>query len=549
MKLEIRSFPKTLRGNIDGYISTLKEAKESLSHELRSLRNLPFEPMPHQLEVARRVIFDMGTRAILADEVGLGKTVEAGLILREKFLRGEIEYALILAPASLALQWKEEMQDKFGMNFVLARNAEDFSANFVVASIHQAKRKPYRSEVISRLWDMVIVDEAHHARNPGTQNYNLIRGINTKFLLLLTATPVSNSLKEIYYLADVLRPGIFGTYREFERRYFRDRKGLQVQNGEELQRALEEIMVRNRRRDVFVDFTSRVVKTHITEMSAGEQNLYDLVLEFSRMSDNKLRVISYAKAATSSPRTVAKMAWKALEREKNIRIRDIMLRMYRAGMDAEFKKIDALNRLVYSVDEGIIFTTYRETQNEIVQVLQDSGFTAFEFHGGMSKEAKNDTLRRFRERGGFLVATDSGGEGLNLQFVNTLINFDLPWNPMRVEQRIGRVHRIGQMRDVYIVNLAYRDTVEEHIIDILDRKIQLFISVIGEIDAILGSFERNFEAIIADILMNSRSNDEIKSKFEKLSNAMATLKSKYDRSIEINDSLFSNFRLGVIESA
>jgi len=505
--------------------------------------------MPHQIEVAKRVLFDMDTRAILADEVGLGKTIEAGLIIKEKVLRGELDSALILTPASLAIQWRSEMLEKFGLEFTLARSPEDFNDERVVASIHLAKRAPYREVILSRLWDMLVVDEAHHARNPGTQNYALVRGINSKFILLLTATPVSNSLKEIYYLADVVRPGMFGTYREFERNYFRDRKGLEVQNQRRLQELLENIMVRNRRSDVFVDFTERVVKTHLAEMSVQEQNLYDMVLEFLRLSDNKLRVIAYAKAATSSPRTVAKMAWKALEREQELRLRELMLRIYRAGMDAEFSKLSLLDALIDTVEGGIVFTTYRETQREIVEFLMDAGVQAYEFHGGMKKEEKNEVLRTFRERGGFLVSTDSGGEGLNLQFTNTLINFDLPWNPMRVEQRIGRVHRIGQMRDVYIINLAYADTVEEHLLHILDRKIQLFRSVIGEIDAILGAFERNFEAIVADILMQARSREEMRDRFEKLGEAMATLRSKYEMKEKVNDALFSKFTLGVVEGA
>ncbi len=549
MKIEIRRFPTHLSGDIQGYMSALSDAKITISQRLLALQNLNFEPMPHQVEVVKRVIFDMGARAILADEVGLGKTVEAGLILREKYLRGEVESALILTPASLTVQWKEELLEKFGMDFTLAKTPEDFNAPMVVASIHLAKRMPYREVVLSRLWDMVIVDEAHHARNPGTQNYQLVRGLNTKFMLLLTATPVSNSLKEIYYLADVLRPGIFGTYREFEREFFRDRKGLEIQNSAKLQQLLEELMVRNRRADVFVDFTERVVKTHLAEQSAEESYLYDLVLEFSRLSDNRLRVISYAKAATSSPRTVAKMAWRALENEKNLKLRELMLRIYRAGMDSEFRKLSALLKLAESTEGGVIFTTYRETQREIADALREEGMRVFEFHGGMKREEKSETLRLFRDRGGFLVSTDSGGEGLNLQFVNTLINFDLPWNPMRVEQRIGRIHRIGQIRDVYIVNLAYRNTVEEHILNILDKKIQLFRSVIGEIDAILGAFERNFESIIAEILMTSADENEMKSRFEKLGDAMERLKTSYERSIKVNDEMFSRFTLGVTESA
>ncbi len=549
MIIQVVPFPSHLSGSLDGYLNALKNARSRMREELLFPREIDFEPLPHQVEVVKRVIYEMGTRAILADEVGLGKTIEAGLVLKEKMLRREVERALILTPASLTEQWRSEMLEKFGLEFTVARKVDDFSSELVISSIQRARREPYRSAAISTPWDMLIVDEAHHARNPKTQNHDLVRAIRSKFLLLLTATPVSNSLKEIYYLADLVRPGIFGTYREFVSRYFSDRRGLDVANAEELKMKLYGVMVRNRRRDVFVDLTSRVVRTHIAEQSHGERELYDLVLEFLRREENKLRVISYAKAATSSPRTVAKMAWRALEREKNLGTRDLLLRIYRAGMDAEFSKLSLLGRVAESVESGVIFTGYLETQREIGEYLSSLGFDVHLYHGGMGSEEKGRAIENFRSRGGFLVATDSGGEGLNLQFVNTMVNFDLPWNPMRVEQRIGRIHRIGQLRDVYVVNLAYGDTVEEHILEILDKKIDLFRSVVGEVDAILGALERNFESIIAEILMKARSREEMRREFERIGESMARMRSEFERISEVNDEIFSRFELGVVGGA
>ncbi len=546
MIIQVSEFPRHLSGTLEGYINALKSARERMRAELLFQESLDFKPLPHQIEVAKRVIYDMDSRAILADEVGLGKTIEAGIILKEKLLRKEIETALILTPASLSIQWHNEMREKFNLNFTLALKPDDFRKDLVISSIQRARRVPYRDVILGRRWDMLIVDEAHHVRNPRTQNYSLVRSINSKFVLLLTATPVSNSLKEIYYLADIVRPGIFGTYREFEAKYFSDRKGIDAMNTDTLRDTLRRIMVRNRRRDVFVDLTTRVVRTHIARQSSGERDLYDMVLDFLRSEENKLRVISYAKAATSSPRTVARMAWKALERESSLNTRRTLLEIYRMGMDAEFSKIELLGKIAESVESGVIFTTYLETQREIGDYLRDLGFPVFLYHGGMNQVEKARTIEYFRKEGGFLVATDSGGEGLNLQFTNTLVNFDLPWNPMRVEQRIGRVHRIGQLRDVYVVNLAYMDTIEEHVLNILDRKIGLFRSVIGEVDAILGSLERNFESIIAEIIMKARNREELNHEFEKLGARVEEMKSSYERMSQVNDEIFSNFDLSVV---
>ena len=545
MKLIVEDFPSMLTGTLEGYISALNRARRRIHEELVVLNELSFEPMPHQLEVAKKVIYDMDCRAILSDEVGLGKTIEAGLIVKEKLIRQEISSALVLAPASLVHQWHTELMEKFGMNFEIATTPDGFEKSWVVASIHLAKRAPYRDIVTSRAWDMLVVDEAHHAKNPGTQNYRLLRAINTKFMLLLTATPVSNTLKEIYYLADLLRPGIFGTYREFEAAYFTDKKGQSIKNQESLRKKLGDIMVRNRRRDVFVDFTERVVKTHIAKMHGRERELYEQILDFLRSEENKLRVISYAKAATSSPRAVAKMAWKALEKETNMHARKSLLKIYRAGMDSPFTKLELLGKVAESVEGGVIFTTYLQTMHEIEQFLSELGFNVHTYHGGMSRDEKNDTIERFKRESGFLIATDSGGEGLNLQFENVMINFDLPWNPMRVEQRIGRIHRIGQIRDVYVVNLAYEGTIEEHILRILDKKINLFKSVVGEVDAILGSLERNFESIIAEIIMQSASKEEIAEKLNQLGDNLEKIKSSYERAMEFNDSIFSEFELGI----
>ncbi len=545
--IEFKKFPRHLTGTVDGYLKALSEARENLKKKLIVKNKVKINPMPHQLNVAHKVIYEMDTRAILADEVGLGKTIEAGLILKEKALRGEIDSALILTPSSLALQWEKELLEKFSLNFKVAYRSEDFEYEWIIASLSRAKREPYRGITLSRRWDIVIVDEAHHIKNPHTQNYKLIRAIDSKYLLLLTATPINNSLKEIYYLGDLVRPGIFGTYREFESRYFLDKKGLKITNRLELQRKLEDIMIRNRRADVFVDFTERVVKTYIARQSFRERELYRSLHDFFRASGNRLRVIAYERAATSSPRTVAKMAWKALNNERDLRIRDALLKVYRYAMEAESSKIKALIKAIENIGKCVVFTSYIETQKEIVRALEKNGLKTVIFNGTLNYEKKRETIEEFKKDADVLVATDSGGEGLNLQFVNFMINYDLPWNPMRVEQRIGRIHRIGQWRDVYIVNLIYQDTVEEYIYTLLHQKIDLFKSVVGEIDAILGTFERNLDAIIAEIILNSQNEQELKERIANLGESLREMKEEFERVQGINDEILGVFDLGVRE--
>jgi len=184
-----------------------------------------------------------------------------------------------------------------------------------------------------------------------------------------------------------------------------------------------------------------------------------------------------------------------------------------------YTKVNKVIDLIKSIDDKvIIFTEYRATQDFILYMLQQHGIRAVIFRGGFKKSKKDWMTELFKNRFQVLVATEAGGEGINLQFCNHVINFDLPWNPMRVEQRIGRVHRLGQTRDVNIYNLATYGTIEEHIVSLLEEKIQMFEMVIGELDLILGNLKvgRQFDNEMMDLLVKGASQDELKSKFDEL---------------------------------
>ena len=213
-------------------------------------------PYPHQLETARRVLFEMGGRAILADEVGLGKTIEAGLIIKECLLRQTARKVLILTPAGLVWQWFRELKEKFNLSCGMQRSEYDWErTDLLIASIDTAKRSPHR-EIIQRLhYDILVVDEAHKLKNATTQNYKFINSIRRKHCLMLTATPVQNDLKELYNLINLVRPGQLGTYRQFKQAFVEDQRT--PKGTKELKRLLSQVLVRNRRGRGTVQFTAR----------------------------------------------------------------------------------------------------------------------------------------------------------------------------------------------------------------------------------------------------------------------------------------------------
>jgi SNF2 family DNA or RNA helicase len=205
-------------------------------------------PYPHQLDAARRVIFELAGRAILGDEVGLGKTIEAGLIAKEYLLRRLARKVLILTPASLCWQWQAELREKFDITAWVARSEWDWERNDVlIASLDKAKLPRHRERILKECYDLVVIDEAHKLKNPRTQNWQLVNELRSKYLLMLTATPVQNDLKELYNLITLLKPGQLGTYREFVKRYTSGKR--EPRNEAELRELLRSVMIRNRRGD------------------------------------------------------------------------------------------------------------------------------------------------------------------------------------------------------------------------------------------------------------------------------------------------------------
>jgi SNF2 family DNA or RNA helicase len=497
--------------------------------ELICLKHLSqFEPMPHQIDTARRVLREMGGRAILADEVGLGKTIEAGLILKEYMIRGLVRKALVLVPASLVLQWVRELNQKFGIPAVAQKKAYMWEQyDVVVASMDTAKRDPHRGILLNIDYDMLIIDEAHKLKNKNTTNYRFVNEIRKKYCLLLTATPVQNDLKELFNLITLLKPGQLGGADQFHNLYVLDKRV--PKNREQLREELGKVMIRNSRSDGIVTFTRRFVQNIPLTLSPEEQALYDAVTAFvkGRYSESggdlasALSLVTLQREVCSSRDavfvTLVNM-FKKTGPESPVRAKIWELVEHIRSIKANTKAEQTMELIRQINDKVIVFTEYRATQEYLLNFFKTNGLIAVPYRGGMNRGKKDWMMDLFRNRAQVLVATEAGGEGINLQFCNHIINFDLPWNPMRVEQRIGRVHRLGQKKDVRIFNLSTTGTIEEHIVRLLHEKINMFEMVIGELDAILERLEKEMplEQNISRIILESRHEDELKNRLDQL---------------------------------
>ncbi|EFV77546.1 DNA/RNA helicase protein [Bacillus sp. 2_A_57_CT2] len=492
---------------------------------LQAPKHLPnLTPLPHQLEVAKQVVESMNGKAILADEVGLGKTIEAGLILKEYMIRGLVKKVLILVPASLVSQWAMELNSKFFIPAVAQRKSYVWEqCDVVVSSIDTAKRNPHRDIIYSLDYDLIIIDEAHKLKNNKTKNYEFVQNLKKKFCLLLTATPIQNRISEIFNLVSLLKPGHLGNESAFYENYKKDSRSLN--DDAHLKELVNKVMIRNRRADTGIEWTKRQVETIPIEFSQAERELYEAVTELRGegdwVSSSQFSVMTLQREACSSREAVYFTLQNMLKRQEQPSI------AFQEQIQYLIKKVEAVQQnskaqkaleIIQNInDKVIIFTEYRATQMYLQWFLKQYGITSVPFRGGF-KRGKKDWMRElFQKNAQVLIATEAGGEGINLQFCNHIINFDLPWNPMRLEQRIGRIHRLGQEKDVMIYNFATKDTVEEHVMKLLYEKIHLFEKVIGDLDDILTKLEfGSIDDHLVDIFGRSASEGEMRIKMENL---------------------------------
>ena len=582
---------------------------------------------PHQVEAALFAFQSpLSKGALLADEVGLGKTIEAGLVIAQKWAERK-RRILVITPASLRKQWHQELQEKFFLpctiletrsyNEAVRRgNRHPFEPkdSIVICSYQFARAKA--ADVRATPWDLVTIDEAHHLRNvykPANVIANTLKGaLEHAPKLLLTATPLQNSLLELFGLVSFIDEHAFGDLQSFREQfaYLNDRAVFET-----LKARLRPICKRTLRRQVtaYVSYTRRHPLVQEFTPEESEDRLYNLVSEYLRRenlqalpsSQRSLMTLVLRKLLASSSFAIAG-ALETISRRLQARLkRQVMTESLEEELDKDYEVLDetaeewpedpadaeplsaadraALEREIADLEEfhslavsithnakgaallmaldrafveaerlgaprkAIIFTESRRTQDYLQRLLADSphadGIVLF---NGSNNDARSrqiyaDWLQRhrgtdrvtgsrtadmrsalvdtFREQGRIMIATEAGAEGINLQFCSLVVNYDLPWNPQRIEQRIGRCHRYGQKHDVVVVNFLNRkNAADQRVFELLAEKFYLFEGVFGASDEVLGAIESgvDFERRIADIYQRCRTPEEIQASFDQL---------------------------------
>lgn len=593
---------------------------EHLHNDLVSLGHARVDVKPHQVGVVHRVVTGYPHRYLLCDEVGLGKTIEAGMILKELRARGLASRCLIIVPANLLRQWQFELKSKFNELFAILNSS---TVNYlreqghdgnpfarydsVLASADWIASSRWAQQATRVDWDMVIVDEAHHARRTRTgtraqttQLYDLLRHLaadqfGNRSLLLLTATPMQLAAEELHALVELVDPALFPTLQVFERhRREAPRLSLLVDAlrqhgfpvpGDDADRVvkqvaswlrldedvvetrlraggsgiedicerleerhlLSEVLIRNRKA-VVGGFMPRRATRWAVELREDERLALDAVERYvmngfnvaERTSDHAIGfvMVTFQKLMASSIRALRESLAGRRERlaqrdraplpsgDRDDTAPDDTLVMdligpVRAAHDQESAELDALVELLDAVEvdskarvfldrlaiifgadsnaKVLVFTEFRETQRYLASELERRGWGVNVFHGRLSPLDKDRAVERFREDPGpqVLVCTEAGGEGRNFQFCHLLVNYDLPWNPMRVEQRIGRVDRIGQREVVQVFNMWVKGTIEERVLNVLEHRINVFEETVGGLDPILGDTERDLRRVLS----------------------------------------------------
>lgn len=484
------------------------EIKELISYPLIK-KNLTFN-LPHQQEGALKILRDLDGRALLADEVGLGKTITAGMVLKECIVRGFVRKALILTPPSLVNQWKEELLTKFDLDFKEINKENEWEkAGFAIASIDKVKNfntqtNEFKHDKAHQIyWDIIIIDEAHKLKDKNTYRWKFVDKLQKKRLLLLTATPFQNDLIELYNLLSLLRRGHLGTISEFRSNFLVDGNERQPLNPRELKRKLSEVMIRRRRDEAKgVKYMKRIPRIQSVELTPAEKRTYEEVVDllFLHYLDFNGVPISTVLAAHSILPKITSSSKSSIEFLENLidnpkyhestieEARAILHDFKLLTMDSKLEKLIDLITEIDGRDNGtkiLLYTKHPATLRYISETLKKQNFSITEFMGGLTPDEKTKRIKEFREKTQIMISTETGSEGLNLQFCSNIINYDLPWNPMAVEQRIGRLDRIGQKKDIYVYNLATKGTMEEHVVDLIINKMCCIGLIMGELPIIL----------------------------------------------------------------
>ena len=552
--------PEFLELTLKSYqiLQMLKDQKLSISDSLKANKNVSI--FDHQILAAQKVKNEMGGSAILADEVGLGKTVEAGIIIKEFLVTGLASNVLILTPPSIMQQWRDEMLGKFDLDFAMYRNDSHYDgamSHDLLLMSHSSAVYPKQSALLNAAyWDLVVVDEAHSMKNSETYKHQLVRDLPKRNLLLLTATPVQNNLREMYNLVDLLRPGHLGTWKQFSDTYVADGRAVNIHRSmhDRLQEVLSAFIIRTTRNEVrrYIKFTDRIPNTDILGPTHDESKLYDAITEIVRnmyrQGGDTLALMIYQRLASSSTESSKRALYKMKVNNTITDVRYQELMSVANGISQDSKLACLLDIMRGHTSKFLIFTEFYATQDYITENLRKSGYSVTLFNGKMNREERSESVDRFKGDIQVMVSTAAGGEGHNFQFCHNIVNYDLPWNPMRVEQRVGRVHRIGQKNDVNIFSFALKGTIEAYILELLYAKINLFKMTLGDMDVLFedswsgGSPRTWFKEYMEAETENDRRNrfsamgDDWKSRKEDI----------HDAVMDFNSDVFRNFDLSAI---
>lgn len=479
--------------------------------------------------------------SLLADDVGLGKTISAGLIMAELLARGRLQKTLIVCPKLLGTQWQEELKNKFGIESEVAigkdlKRAEPSATGAVITTYQSARI--YLDDIPADRFEMLILDEAHKLRNlygvekppqVAIKFRAALEARRFRFVLMLTATPIHNRLWDIYSLVDLLtaargHKNPFGSEGMFARRFIADdresARHLKPEARDEFRSIVYGYMSRVRRADAKLAFPDRVVLMHQADPTPAEKALIQIVAKAIE-NLNRLAQISILQALASSPDALRaqldNMARKGsvppeLSTEVNAVVRSMPISAKLASLGSLASELAAKDPKKWRI---VVFTGRRETQTTIQAFLEQRGWGVGIINGDTS--AKNQsTLARFRENPPaihVIVSTEAGSEGINLQIANVVVNYDLPWNPMIVEQRIGRVQRLAsEHAKVSIYNVMLKGTFEEYIVGRLMEKLQMAAHAIGDIESLLEatgldddeeSGEKSFEERIRELVVSA----------------------------------------------
>ena len=538
------------------YVTLLSKIRNETAGGLLSSLSSGIIPLPHQLHVLNRAMSTNDIRYILADEVGLGKTIEAGMIIKELKARGLIRRILVVCPTGLVTQWASEMQEKFHEKFQMIlpsdydtikrlTDSDDVYGQFdqVISPMDSIKPlekrigwsdervKKYNEEriysIINSGWDLIVIDEAHRVAGSSGEvaRYKLGRLLSqaSPYLLLLSATPHNGKTEPFLRLVRLLDAAAFPNAKSIvkeqvapylirtEKREAIDNNGnllfknrithlvtLQWDQRHSHQRELYEMVssyvsktydkARHNRKNMCLVFLLIIMQRMVTSSTAAVRQSLERRLEALQTQNTRLGTLTEEDLEDLNIEDGVEEAIEAMslnmaeEIEELVRIIEVAKQAEYQHTDVKVEKLtDTLDMLI-SEDKDqkvIIFTEFVATQLYLRNLLMNRGYTVTILNGSMSVEERDLALHEFRTKTNIFISTDAGGEGLNLQFANIIINYDLPWNPMKIEQRCGRADRIGQTRDVHIFNFIVTDTVENRVREVLEEKLSVILEEMG----------------------------------------------------------------------